>query len=162
MVSFLGDYRYSFPKPRQLTARLSDLLETNVDDSYFLSEQAVASYVEYAQRNAERGNGFAFEPFERLQAVNVERERERQVAHGLTTKPQSRATGNFILEPSTPMKDVQEQSKRNTSKMDVPTSADKTASEPRAYGCVLGTSEAFTKMPLAETARTVRASRGGR
>lgn len=77
MVSFLGNYRYAFPKPRQLTARLSDLLETNVDDSYFLSKRAVASYVECTRRNAERGNGFAFEPFERLQAVNVERERER-------------------------------------------------------------------------------------
>ena len=94
MVSFLGNYRYVFPKLRRLTARLSDFLETNVDDSYFLSEQAVASYVEYTQRNAERGNGFTFEPFERLQAVNVERERERE------RETSSARSDNQTAEPS--------------------------------------------------------------
>lgn len=41
MVSFLGDYFYDFPKPKPLTLRLKDMLEENVDESFYLSERAV-------------------------------------------------------------------------------------------------------------------------
>lgn len=41
MVSFLGDYFYDFPKPKPLTLRLKDMLEENVDESFYLSERAI-------------------------------------------------------------------------------------------------------------------------
>lgn len=39
MISILGDYSYSFPKPIKLETKLKDLLEENVDESYYLSEE---------------------------------------------------------------------------------------------------------------------------
>lgn len=39
MISILGDYKYEFPKPFELKLRLKDLLEENVDESYFLSDK---------------------------------------------------------------------------------------------------------------------------
>ena len=41
MVSILGDYFYSFPYPIKLEKRLKDLLETNVDEKYYLSDVAL-------------------------------------------------------------------------------------------------------------------------
>ena len=41
MVSLLGDYKYEFPEGFPLEARLSDLLEVDVDERYFLSSTAV-------------------------------------------------------------------------------------------------------------------------
>lgn len=38
MVSILGDYNYSFPKKFGLELRLKDLLESEVDEKYYLSE----------------------------------------------------------------------------------------------------------------------------
>lgn len=40
MISILGNYNYTFPKPTKLKLKLSDLLETNVDEKYFLSDKA--------------------------------------------------------------------------------------------------------------------------
>lgn len=39
MVSLLGNYFYKFPKPMTLKKKLKDLLETNVDEKYNLSEE---------------------------------------------------------------------------------------------------------------------------
>ena len=39
MVSVLGDYKYSFPQPFELKLRLKDMLEDEVDDKYYLSEE---------------------------------------------------------------------------------------------------------------------------
>ena len=39
MVSILGDYNYKFPKRMKLKDRLRDLLENNVDEKYYLSEE---------------------------------------------------------------------------------------------------------------------------
>ena len=41
MVSVLGDYYYDFPKTKPLKLRLKDMLEDNVDESFYLSERAV-------------------------------------------------------------------------------------------------------------------------
>jgi DNA (cytosine-5)-methyltransferase 1 len=41
MVSFLGDYFYDFPKPKPLKLTLKDMLEENVDESFYLSERAI-------------------------------------------------------------------------------------------------------------------------
>ena len=41
MISILGDYSYTFPKPIPLKLKLKDLLEENVDEKYFLSDKMI-------------------------------------------------------------------------------------------------------------------------
>lgn len=41
MVSILGKYRYTFPKPIPLELKLEDMLEDNVEESYYLSDQQI-------------------------------------------------------------------------------------------------------------------------
>lgn len=47
MVSILGDYNYNFPKPIKLEKKLRDLLETNVDEKYFLSDNQISQIEEW-------------------------------------------------------------------------------------------------------------------
>lgn len=41
MISILGDYNYTFPKPIPLKLKLKDMLEDNVDEKYYLSDKAI-------------------------------------------------------------------------------------------------------------------------
>lgn len=41
MVSILGDYTFEFPQPIPLTITLKDMLETEVDEKYYLSDKAI-------------------------------------------------------------------------------------------------------------------------
>lgn len=41
MVSILGEYKYEFPFPFELKLRLKDVLENNVDESYYISDKTV-------------------------------------------------------------------------------------------------------------------------
>ena len=41
MVSILGDYNYTFPKPIPLEKKLKDLLEDKVDEKYYLSDKMI-------------------------------------------------------------------------------------------------------------------------
>ena len=59
MVSLLGDYYYSFPKRKPLKLKLKDLLEKEVDEKYYLSDETV-------------------DKMDCSQFVKVERERERE------------------------------------------------------------------------------------
>lgn len=43
MVSILGDYNYTFPKPIPLKLRLKDMLEESVDDKYYISNSKIES-----------------------------------------------------------------------------------------------------------------------
>ena len=54
MVSILGDASFYFPKPFTLKKRLKDVLEKDVDESFYLSEKIVKTF--------SKGNGFKFEP----------------------------------------------------------------------------------------------------
>ena len=89
-VSILGDGDFKFPPKRPLTKRLKDVLETDVDEKYYLSDEQVAGFVRTTEKAKAKGNGFRFEP--------IERERERRVAHTIATRPGSRQTDNFIKE----------------------------------------------------------------
>jgi len=42
MVSFIGDYYYDFPEPIQLSRRLKDVLEKQVDEKFYLSDGQVS------------------------------------------------------------------------------------------------------------------------
>ena len=41
MISILGDYNYTFPKPIPLKLKLKDMLEDNVDEKYYLSDKTL-------------------------------------------------------------------------------------------------------------------------
>ena len=41
MVSILGNYSFEFPEPIPLTLKLGDMLETEVDEKYYLSDKAI-------------------------------------------------------------------------------------------------------------------------
>lgn len=43
MISILGDYNYTFPKPIPLKLKLKDMLEDNVDKKYYLSDKQIKS-----------------------------------------------------------------------------------------------------------------------
>ena len=70
MVSLLGDWSYTFPKKQKLELKLKDLLEEEVDEKYYLSDETIKHFVINSQKQELNGNGFRFEPCER------ERERE--------------------------------------------------------------------------------------
>lgn len=50
MVSLLGDKYYNFPKPIPLEKKLKDVLETEVDDKYFISNKGI-KYITDEKRN---------------------------------------------------------------------------------------------------------------
>ena len=88
MVSILGDYHYTFPKKQKLELRLKDMLEENVDEKYYLSDQIVKSFLAFNDRSVEKGRGFMFEP--------LERERER--ANAVLSKPGTRPCDNYLYD----------------------------------------------------------------
>lgn len=56
MVSILGEHSYEFPTPIPLNYRLGDLLEQEVDEKYYLSDEAIAGRTNsnFRQYNLER------------------------------------------------------------------------------------------------------------
>lgn len=61
---------FVFPEKQELTVKLKDVLETDVDEKYYLSDEQVASFKASTAKAQAKGNGFKFEP--------IERERERE------------------------------------------------------------------------------------
>lgn len=53
MVSTLHMGKFVFPEPRPLTLRLKDVLETDVDEKFYLSEERIAAY----ERKRQEDNG---------------------------------------------------------------------------------------------------------
>lgn len=49
---------YNFPKPFPLEKRLKDVLETNVDESYYLKQEQVDKIIEHRERKQAEGCGF--------------------------------------------------------------------------------------------------------
>lgn len=74
MVSWLGDHYYDFPQPIKRTRKLLDMLEDEVDESYYLSEEQVRTLDLHKERHEAQGHGFGWNPVD----VDAERERERE------------------------------------------------------------------------------------
>jgi DNA (cytosine-5)-methyltransferase 1 len=53
-----SDNNFRFPKEENLTKRLKDVLENNVEDKYFLNENTIEKLIEYDIKQKENGNGF--------------------------------------------------------------------------------------------------------
>lgn len=86
MVSILGDYNYTFPKPIPLKLRLKDMLEENVDEKYYLSEKILKCFVEPSESGKKFGRDKQF-------LRNLD---NNEIAQTITTCAGNRATDNFI------------------------------------------------------------------
>lgn len=88
MVSILGDASFHFPKPFTLEKRLKDVLEKDVDESFYLSEKIVKKFLARNEKNKAKGNGFKFAP----KTGDV-------IASSITAHPNDRSCDNFIKVP---------------------------------------------------------------
>lgn len=88
LSSLDANFEYEFPKPQPLSRRLGDLLETNVDEKYYLSEKLITCFSSMKNRNG-LVRGLRFRP----------RGKTDEYAWTITTCPGSRATDTFIVEP---------------------------------------------------------------
>ena len=87
MVSVLGEYTYKFPQEFPLKLRLKDMLETEVDEKFYLSGKMINSFKENTKRQQEKGNGFKFQPTD-----------GECVGKAITTRAGGRMDDNFIEE----------------------------------------------------------------
>lgn len=71
MVSWLGDYSYQFPEPIELRRVLKDVLEEDVDDKYYLTEEQINSFVYTSNSHKDKGNGFLFEPLTHTRTITT-------------------------------------------------------------------------------------------
>lgn len=63
MVSILDcDTPFFFPDPQPLQLRLKDVLETNVDEKYYLSDHTIEMFNAHLERSKAAGNGFGWKP----------------------------------------------------------------------------------------------------
>lgn len=57
-----GNVQYYFPQPMPLNKRLKDVLETEVDEKYYLSDHAISTFNAHRERAEQNGNGFGWKP----------------------------------------------------------------------------------------------------
>ena len=86
MVSSLQPRKFIFPERHPTDKRLRDVLEEDVDEYYYLSDEKVAKYQEHKKRHDAQGHGLGWKP------VNGD-----SIAHPLTALP-SRHSQNFLVE----------------------------------------------------------------
>lgn len=89
MISILGEYSYTFPKPIPLELKLSDMLEDDVDEKYFISDKMIAFFEENSRKNEIKGKGFRFKPHDE----------NSKYAYTITTRAGGRMDDNFVIMP---------------------------------------------------------------
>lgn len=89
MMSARDGMKLSFSEGTPTTIRLKDILEENVDESFYLSPERLEKYEKHKVEQQEQGNHFGFNP------LDTEKE---SVSNAVTTNPNRNATGNFIIE----------------------------------------------------------------
>ncbi len=77
--------QFIFPPKQELKIKLKDLLENEVDEKYYLTNEQVASFTAQTNRAQARGSGFKFSPTD-----------GDGVAHTVSTKAGQRKTDNFV------------------------------------------------------------------
>lgn len=63
IIGFLGETKFSFPKPLNKKTRLGDILEKNVDPKYTISDKLWAGHQRRKREHREKGNGFGYSLF---------------------------------------------------------------------------------------------------
>lgn len=86
MVSTLTKGALMFPQGGDTGVRLRDVMEPDVDDRYFLTEERIASYERHRRNQEEAGRGFGWSP-----AV------PDGVAHTVVTSPSSSSTSTVVV-----------------------------------------------------------------
>ena len=56
------DNTFTWPEEEELTKRLKDVLDNEVDDKYFLSEKMISGFTKHNDNHNEKGTGFIFTP----------------------------------------------------------------------------------------------------
>ena len=79
------DNNFRWAKPVHLQKRLKDVLETEVDPKYFLSDKLVNGFIKHEKDSKEKGSGFRFNVSE-----------GNKVGAAVTTRAGSRSDDNFI------------------------------------------------------------------
>lgn len=87
MVSILGDYSYTFPKPIPLKLKLKDMLENNVDEKYYLSDKQI--------KDIQSWNAYE-KPLE-----NMEKTDKNNISPTLTTRSGAYAAGMILVKNAT-------------------------------------------------------------
>ena len=95
MISILGDYSYTFPKPIPLKLKLNDLLEKNVNEKFYLSDKQIKclSSDKVYNNGYIRGNQFK-------KNINPD------VCTTITASSSDRASDTFISIQTTPKEGV--------------------------------------------------------
>lgn len=83
MVSILGDYNYTFPKPIPLKLKLKDMLEDNVDEKYYLSDKQI--------KDIQSWNAYE-KPLENMEKVD-----KSNISPTLTTRSGAYAAGMVLV-----------------------------------------------------------------
>lgn len=86
-ISILGESNFKFPKPFELEKKILDLLEDNVDEKFYLSDEQVEKYMARNEKAEENDLNFRFEPYD---------PRERESAKVLQAKTW-RHTDNYLM-----------------------------------------------------------------
>lgn len=89
MVSILGEYSYTFPKPIPLKLKLKDLLEEEVDEKYYLSDKMLDYCFGVNQKESK------FPRKERF-LQSLEQTNDKSIATTITTNAGNRPIDNFI------------------------------------------------------------------
>jgi len=89
---------YEFPENRILKLRLRDMLEENVHEKYYLSEQLISSFLKHADRHNEKGTGFACKP-----------KTEDDIANCIRANAALCPTDNILIEKLIPFGNSQDQ-----------------------------------------------------
>lgn len=87
MVSILGDYSYTFPKPIPLTLKLKDMLEDEVDEKYYLSDKFISCMVKENVGGYPRAKRFE---------QSITRVNKQQISNTITTLEGNRDISTFI------------------------------------------------------------------
>ena len=85
MISILGYYSYTFPKPIPLKLKLKNLLEDEVDEKYYLSDKMIKYCLSSSSGGFDRSINF------------INNLKNQDTAQTITTKAGNRATDNFII-----------------------------------------------------------------
>lgn len=80
------DNVFSFPKEEFLTKRLKDVLEDEVDEKYYLSDNTIQSFLLENEKQEAAGNKFKFEPIDKTELYSK----------AITTKAGNRKTDTFL------------------------------------------------------------------
>lgn len=82
------DVDFGFPKPQELTIRLKDVLEPQVDEKYYLSDEQVSKIKLWEDRQRENGRGFRFNAHD-----------GDSIATTMTTSADRPSTSNYYKDP---------------------------------------------------------------